>query len=64
MDELDEIEMEEETLIHIGGMPFWIDAGTVIRGRKANYEMIKEPQPFGNGSFGDVVSEKPHPVRK
>jgi hypothetical protein len=39
MEDLDEIIVEKQTLVHIAGMPFWIPAGTVIKGRIANYNL-------------------------
>jgi hypothetical protein len=39
MEDLDEITLDKQTLIHIAGMPFWLPEGAVIHGRKANYEL-------------------------
>jgi hypothetical protein len=43
MEDLDEITLDKQTLIHIAGMPFWLPEGTVIYGRIGNFELaIKE----------------------
>jgi hypothetical protein len=39
MEDLDQITVEKQTLIHIAGMPFWIPAGTLIEGRLSNYKL-------------------------
>jgi len=50
MPELDEIKLPTDTLIHIGGMPFEVKAGTVIYGRESN---LKLAQGEGMGIHGE-----------
>lgn len=41
MEQLDEIKLESDTLIHIGGMPFEVKAGTTIYGRESNLKLTQ-----------------------
>lgn len=41
MENLDEIKLESDALIHIGGMPFEVKAGTVIYGRESNLKLAQ-----------------------
>jgi hypothetical protein len=55
--ELDEIKLESDTLIHIGGMPFELRAGTPVYGLKSNAGLAL--QDSGNpGSNQKLYSEQ------
>lgn len=44
-DDVEPIVIDEDTLIHIGGMPFFIVAGATIYGRKENWDLVNESGP-------------------
>jgi hypothetical protein len=46
METLDEIKLEADTLIHIGGMPFELKAGALVYGVKSNLQLVDQ----GRGS--------------
>ncbi len=39
--ELDHIQLKKGQLIKIDGLPFWLDADTVVRGRMANFRLVR-----------------------
>jgi hypothetical protein len=52
---LEDILIEEDTLIKISGMPFWLKSGTIIEGVKSNFDLIKDNKLLKEINHGIVL---------